>query len=119
MTMVLVILGSIGCAVGGQLSLKHGMNRIGRVTLSAHRLNWRAGGGGLVTGLSFYGVSTVLWLYALSRVELSYAFPFLSLSYVAIMIGARVGLSEPLHVNRLLGSGFIIVGVILVGLSRA
>ena len=119
MTMVLVILGSIGCAVGGQLSLKHGMNRIGRVTRSAHRLNWRPGAPGLIAGLSFYGVSTVLWLYALSRVELSYAFPFLSLSYVAIMLGARFGLSEPLHTNRLLGSMFIVLGVILVGLSRA
>ena len=77
------------------------------------------GATGLFTGLSCYGVSTVLWLYALSRVELSYAFPFLSLSYVAIMLGARFGLSEPLHRNRLAGSAFIILGVILVGLSRA
>lgn len=119
MTMVLVILGSIACAVGGQLSLKYGMNRTGRVTRSAHRLDWKAGAPGLLAGLSFYGVSTVLWLYALSRVELSYAFPFLSLSYVAIMLGARFGLSEPLHRNRLLGSVFIVLGVILVGLSRA
>lgn len=119
MSMVLVILGSIACAVGGQLSLKSGMNRIGRVTRSAHKLDWRAGAPGLFAGLSFYGVSTVLWLYALSRVELSYAFPFLSLSFVAIMVGARFALSEPLHRNRLAGSAFIILGVILVGLSRA
>ena len=71
----------------------------------------------MLAGLSFYGVSTFLWLFALSRVELSYAFPFLSLAFVAIMIGARVGLAEQLRRTRILGSAFIILGVILVGLS--
>lgn len=119
MSMVLVILASIGCAVGGQLSLKRGMNRTGRVSRSNRALDWRAGAGGILAGLSFYGFSTLLWLYALSRVELSYAFPFLSLSYVAIILGARFGLSETLPRHRLLGSAFIVLGVILVGLSRS
>lgn len=117
--MVLVILASIGCAVGGQLSLKRGMNRTGRVSRSNPHLDWRAGAPGILAGLSFYGTSTILWLYALSRVELSYAFPFLSLSYVAIMLGARFGLSEALPRHRLLGSAFIVLGVVLVGLSRS
>lgn len=119
MTMVLVILASIGCAVGGQLSLKGAMNRTGRISRSGGRLDWRSGAPGILTGLGFYGISTVLWLYALSRVELSYAFPFLSLSYVVIMLAAHFGLSESLPRHRLLGSAFIVLGVILVGLSRS
>ena len=115
--MTLVILASMGCAVGGQLCLKYGMNRAGRVSRSSGSINWRAGAGGVAAGLSFYGISTVLWLFALSRLELSYAFPFLSLEFVAIMIGARVGLAERLRSTRLIGSAFIILGVILVGLS--
>ena len=118
MTMVLVIIASMGCAVGGQLSLKRGMNRAGRVSRTSRSLDWRAGAGGILSGLSFYGVSTVLWLYALSRVELSYAFPFLSLAFVAIMFGARFGLAESLPRHRILGSAFIVLGVVLVGLSR-
>ena len=114
---ILVILASMACAVGGQISLKRGMNRAGRVSRSARPIDWRAGAGGVLAGLSFYGVSTFLWLYALSRVELSYAFPFLSLAFVAIMIAARVGLAEQLRSSRILGSVFIILGVILVGLS--
>jgi drug/metabolite transporter (DMT)-like permease len=115
--MILVILASMACAVGGQLSLKRGMNRAGRVSRSSESIDWRAGAGGVLTGLAFYGFSTVLWLYALSRVELSYAFPFLSLALVAIMIGARVGLAERLRSTRLIGVAFIVLGVILVGLS--
>jgi drug/metabolite transporter (DMT)-like permease len=119
MTMVLVILGSIACAVGGQLSLKRGMNRTGRISRSNRQLDWRGGAPQILAGLCFYGTSTVLWLYALSRVELSYAFPFLSLSYVAIMFGARFGLAESLPGHRLVGSAFIVLGVVLVGLSRS
>jgi drug/metabolite transporter (DMT)-like permease len=117
--MILVILGSMAFAVLGQLGLKTGMNRIGRVTRRAHELGWRQGAPPLVAGLAAYGVSSVLWLWALSRVELSYAFPFLSLSYVAIMLAARFALSERLDRHRILGSAFIILGVILVGLSRS
>ena len=115
--MIMVILASMACAVGGQLCLKHGMNRVGRLSRSSESYDWRAGSGGVVAGLSFYGLSTVLWLFALSRVELSYAFPFLSLAFVAIMLGARLGLAEQLRSSRILGSVFIILGVILVGLS--
>ena len=56
-------------------------------------------------------------LARLSRVELSYAFPFLSLAFVAIMLGARFGLAESLPRHRILGSAFIVLGVVLVGLS--
>lgn len=117
MTILLVLLASIGCAVGGQLSFKSGMNRAGRVGRSFRHLDFRRGAPAVLGGLLFYATSTVLWLYALSRVELSYAFPFISLAFVAIMIGARFGLSEPLPRHRIAGSAFILLGVILVGLS--
>jgi drug/metabolite transporter (DMT)-like permease len=114
---ILVILGSMACAVGGQLSLKRGMNRAGRVGRGTRSLDWRGASPGVLAGLGFYAVSTVLWLFALSRVELSYAFPFVSLAFVAIMLGAHFNLSEQLRRSRILGSAFIVLGVILVGLS--
>lgn len=118
MAMTLVILASIACVVGGQISLKRGMNRMGRISRTTRSLDWRSGAGALLAGLSFYGASMFLWLYALSRVEVSYAFPFLSLAFVAIMLGARFGLAEPLPRHRIVGSVFIVLGVVLVGLSR-
>lgn len=116
MLILVVIVGSIACAVGGQLSLKAGMNRVGRVGRSSEML-WSKGLPAIVLGLGFYGLSTLLWLYTLSQVDLSYAFPFVSLSYVAIIFAARFGLGEELHPSRLLGSAIIVSGVLLVSLS--
>lgn len=116
MKMPLVILVTLGCAVGGQLLLKTGMSRIGRVGRTG-RPRWRRGVGALLRGLLLYGLSAVLWLYVLSRTELSYAFPFLSLTYVAILLTARFGLNEPLGANRVAGSLLIVLGVLLVSLS--
>lgn len=116
MPILVVILASIAGAVGGQLSLKRGMNRVGRVGRRSQMV-WTRGLSSILLGLGFYGVSTLLWLYTLSKVELSYAFPFVSLSYVAIIFGARFGLQEQLHPSRLLGSLLIVTGVLVVSLS--
>lgn len=117
MSMILILLASIACSVGGQISFKRGMNQTGRVTRNWRTLRPRSGLHQLVAGLAFYSLSMVLWLYALSRVEVSFAFPFLSLSFVAIMLGARFGLDEPMPRHRVLGSLCIVTGVLLVGLS--
>ncbi len=114
---VLVILVSITCSVCGQLSLKAGMNRVGRLQRGAS-IHWRRGLPLVLVGLGIYGLSVLLWLYVLSRVELSFAFPFLSLSFVAILLGARHGLGEPLGRSRVVGASCIVLGVLVVSLSH-
>ncbi len=114
--MIVVILLSIATAVSGQISLKSGMNRVGRIH-RGDRGRWRAGLPRVFLGLTFYAVSMVLWLFTLSRVELSYAFPFVSLSYVAIVLAARFGLGEELPPHRFWGSVLIVLGVVLVGMT--
>ena len=52
--MIVVILASMACAVGGQLSLKYGMNRVGRVSRSSESIDLRAGTGGVLAGLAFF-----------------------------------------------------------------
>ena len=111
-----VILASIVCAVGGQVSLKRGMLRVGRIS-RAGGMRWRLGAPHVLLGLALYGLSMVLWLFTLSRVELSFAFPFVSLGYVAIVLVARFGLGERLDAYRIVGSLMIVAGVVLVGLS--
>lgn len=114
---IVVLLASICFAVLGQVSFKRGMNRVGRIELRSV-LDWRSGLFPIVTGFVAYGTSMALWLYTLSRVELSYAFPFVSLSYVAIMLVARLGLGEPVDRHRVIGSVLIVTGVVLVSLTR-
>ena len=113
---VAIILASVVLSVGGQLLLKQGMNRMGRVGVGASLL-WRAALPWLAAGLALYGISMVFWLLALSRVELSFAFPFIALSYIGIMLSARLSLGERLHGHRLAGALLIILGVLCVSLS--
>jgi drug/metabolite transporter (DMT)-like permease len=105
----------------GQVLLKKGMLLIGPLTLSITEIGdilLR-----LVTnlfvmlGLGTYVVSTVIWLVALSRVDLSYAYPFVSLSYVLMLLASWLLLHENLSPIRLLGTFVIVMGVFLVSRS--
>lgn len=111
------LMGSIALSVCGQSLFKGGMNRVGRIG-RGESPRWMAGAPWVLAGLCAYGLSMLLWLYTLSRVELSYAFPFVSLSFVGIALVARFVLGERVDRNRILGSILIVVGVILVGLTR-
>ena len=108
---------SIVLAICGQVLFKGGMNRVGRIGAGT-RPTWIAGAPRVGSGLVVYGASMLLWLYTLSRVELSYAFPFVSLSYVGIMLVARFGLGEHVGPARWLGSALIVSGVVIVSLTR-
>ena len=114
---LVVLLSSIALAVAGQVLFKTGMNRVGRIGHGARPL-WRAGLVPVFCGFVAYGASMVLWLFALSRVELSFAFPFVSLSYVGIILVARFALGERIDRRRVLGSILIVTGVIVVSLTR-
>ena len=67
--------------------------------------------------LTAYGVSVIVWIVGLSRVPVSQAYPLLSLGYV-LNIGLAWWLfGEVPNVQRVLGIGVIIAGVVLVARS--
>jgi drug/metabolite transporter (DMT)-like permease len=67
--------------------------------------------------LTAYGVSVIVWTVGLSRVPVSQAYPLLSLGYV-LNIGLAWWLfGEVPNVQRVLGVGVIIAGVVLVARS--
>ena len=68
----------------------------------------------ILGGLACYGISVVVWIMALSRVPVSVAYPMLSIGYVVNAFAAYLLFNEPLASQKLLGIGFIIVGVVLV-----
>ena len=104
-----------------QLLLKAGTNRIGefafalenlvpigtRVAMSPHILG----------GLACYAVSVVVWIMALSRVPVSVAYPMLSIGYVVNALAAWWLFGESIGAQKLVGIGFIVVGVFLVARS--
>ena len=104
-----------------QLLLKAGTNVLGVLTLT--RDNWSetltrmATQGYFITGVIFYGVSVIVWIFGLSRVPVSVAYPMLSLGYVVNAIAAYYLFGESVTVARWLGIGFIVLGVWLVARS--
>ncbi len=106
---------------GAQLLLKAGTNVLGVITLT--RDNWIDTGvrvalePHVVAGLACYVVSVVVWIVGLSRVPVSIAYPMLSLGYIVNAVAAHYLLGESVTVSRLLGIGFIVVGVWLVARS--
>ncbi len=97
-------------AAYGSLFLKKGSK--GRLKLKELIKNYP-----LILGLSFYGFSTVPFLIALKFVDLSVAYPITSLSYVWVILLSKKYLKEKIKKLKLAGIMFIILGVVLIGLS--
>ena len=71
----------------------------------------------IMGGMACYAISLVVWIMALSRVPVSIAYPMLSIGYVINAFVAYSWFGEPLAAQKLLGIGFIVVGVFLVARS--
>ncbi len=71
----------------------------------------------IMGGMACYAISLVVWIMALSRVPVSIAYPMLSIGYVINAFIAWQWFGEALAAQKLLGIGFIVVGVFLVARS--
>ena len=106
---------------GAQLLLKAGTNRIGEFAFSMENvvpIGMRvATSPPILAGLACYGVSVIVWILALSRVPVSIAYPMLSIGYIVNAVAAWMLFGESLTAQKLVGIGFIVVGVFLVARS--
>jgi drug/metabolite transporter (DMT)-like permease len=68
----------------------------------------------VVAGLLTFVVSAAVWILVLSRVSLSFAYPFVSLTYVIILLFDGLVLHEQVSSLRWAGVAFIIAGILLV-----
>lgn len=113
-----LVLLSVAFGAVGQLVLKAGMNSLGKLQFSPEALLAMATSPLLLVGITIFCVSTLLWLLALSRADLSFAYPFLSLTYIAVLIGGAVLFHEQITVDRVLGFLIIVAGVWIVARSE-
>jgi multidrug transporter EmrE-like cation transporter len=100
-----------------QLLLKAGTNRVGEFAFSLENLlpvgAKVATSPFIIAGLGCYVVSVVVWILALSRVPVSVAYPMLSVGYIVNAVAAWMFFGESLGAQKLVGIGFIVVGVYL------
>lgn len=116
-----LVLAGVLLNAAAQLLLKAGTNRIGEFAFSLDNLvpigAKVATSAPILAGLACYGVSVVVWIMALSRVPVSVAYPMLSIGYVVNALAAWALFGESLAAQKLVGIGFIVVGVFLVARS--
>lgn len=101
-----------------QLLLKQGMINIGRFDFTASGIGQTAPKivfspfviGGLLTLVFSMG----LHLLALSRVDISFAYPFLSISYVIVLVAGHYMFGEAINFYRMAGVGLICLGTVLI-----
>ncbi len=120
LTFSLLMLGVLLNATA-QLLLKAGTNRIGEFAFAWENVvpigMKLAMNPPILGGLACYVVSVVVWILALSRVPVSVAYPLLSVGYIVNAVAAWLLFGEALGAQKLVGIGFIIVGVFLVARS--
>lgn len=105
----------------GQFLLKAGTNAVGHFEFHLDNVvpvGWKiATDPWIIAGVACYGVSLVVWILGLSRVPVSIAYPLLSLGYVINAVMAHHLLGEAVNAQRMIGIGFIVIGVVIVARS--
>ncbi len=116
-----LILMSVLLATFAQLTLKHGVTQVtnhGQQPLdlkdplgTAQRVMTNLS---VWLGLFVFALSAAVWIVVLSRASLSFAYPFVSLTYVLILVFDRFVLKEQVVGLRWAGVALIVAGIILV-----
>ena len=68
----------------------------------------------LLGALSAYFASIVLWFFVLKLLPLRLAYPFSALAFVLVPLLAYGVLGEPLSLKWLVGSGLIMLGIVII-----
>ncbi len=106
--------------VAGQLLLKHGLSNfvvddLGELMKQIFAIVFNPF---VFVGLALYVVSTGVWLIVLSRTSLSFCYPFISISYIMIIITSRIFFNEIIDLYKVIAIVLIIAGVIMLSMSR-
>jgi len=72
----------------------------------------------ILSGFISAFLASLCWMAAMTKFNLSYAYPFMSLSFVLVFIFSVFLFKEPTNLIKLAGLFFIVLGVILSGVSR-
>ena len=117
-TALAIAITSVLLNAAAQLFLKAGTNVVGTVSfggadtvqtlLQIARIPW------FWAGFACYGISLFTWIATLSRAPVSVAYPLLSIGYVVNALMAYWLFGESLTVQKIVGIGFIVTGVVLL-----
>jgi multidrug transporter EmrE-like cation transporter len=115
---------AVSLGVLGQVLMKYGMNQYrdapppGATGKFLKDLRYVFLNAWVLTGFASYAVSTIIWLYVLTRADLSFAYPFISISYIAVILIGPWLFRESIGGWKVLAIVLIILGVLSMTVSE-
>jgi len=67
----------------------------------------------IITSLVLTLLAGVTWMIAMTKFDISYAYPFTTLAFVFVFVFSVILFNEPVNWQKIVGLGFIIVGLII------
>jgi multidrug transporter EmrE-like cation transporter len=58
-------------------------------------------------------LASVAWMAAMTRLQLSHAYPFMSATFVLVLVLSGIIFQEPITMPKMLGLGFIVIGIVV------
>jgi len=118
MYFIILILMAILIAAFGQIFMKVGMGKLGVIELSEiikpQNLFKILTNIPILTGISFYFMSLLIWLSLLSKFEVGSLYPLISLGYIVTAVFGILFLKEKFTFFKILGISLIILGSSLI-----
>jgi multidrug transporter EmrE-like cation transporter len=112
---VLLLLATVGLTVVGQLLFKWRIDEAGEVPAGAgEKLGFALGLAGdpwVIASFVAALVASVTYGAALTRFDLGFAYPFMSLSFVLVLLFSATFFGEPLTTAKVAGVLLIVLGV--------
>ena len=113
----LYILGAILFTVYGQVIIKWQVSNAGAFPGDAAGKIWfllrLAVNPWVISSLCCAFLAFLCWMAAMTKFDLSYAYPFMSLSFVFVLILSALFFHEPITAAKTLGVIFIMAGIII------
>jgi len=118
----ILVLIAEACSAGTHILFKHGVNTLEPGSMRSMRGYLRFVGSVLTNlsvwaGLLVVACGMAVWLLVLAHAELSLAFPLDSIQYIFILLASSLLLKERINRDRIAGTFFIIVGIVLFSLK--
>lgn len=111
----LLLLIPITLLVIGQISTKYGSLLLNNVSPETFFFRFNTY---IAVGYFCLVLRGIVWVFILRKIELSVAYPIISISFVIILIFSYFLFGEQIPPQKVIGTLFIIGGVISIGLSN-
>jgi multidrug transporter EmrE-like cation transporter len=65
----------------------------------------------IISGFLAAILASLFWMASMTRFDLSYAYPFMSLSFVLVLLMSALLFHEPVDAYKITGMGIIVIGI--------